>query len=217
MFSTMLACGPYFDENAVAISIFLFLFAKPLAYFCFIQAFRFRVNRPVPMRTSQAFKLTAARAGLGIGLTAAALAVLAASQSAALWSGSWLFLYVERVFSWWIVGQVGAGLAGRRLVGWVIFGTLINAAFDFAMVVGWTSGWGLLPRFGLPENVWPPVLIVTALIGAFIAVLHVVGRRDSLKRQFDSHARCVMCGYDLTGNLSGRCPECGHVLHTAPA
>ena len=24
--------------------------------------------------------------------------------------------------------------------------------------------------------------------------------------------RCVDCGYDLTGNVSGRCPECGQVI-----
>lgn len=28
---------------------------------------------------------------------------------------------------------------------------------------------------------------------------------------------CVECAYDLTGNVSGRCPECGHsILHQLP-
>ncbi len=26
---------------------------------------------------------------------------------------------------------------------------------------------------------------------------------------------CLRCGYDLTGNVSGRCPECGHRISTA--
>ncbi|MBI5765081.1 MAG: hypothetical protein HZA51_16320 [Planctomycetes bacterium] len=28
--------------------------------------------------------------------------------------------------------------------------------------------------------------------------------------------RCRQCGYDLTGNESGRCPECGLIIHTPP-
>ena len=31
------------------------------------------------------------------------------------------------------------------------------------------------------------------------------------------HAHCVKCGYDLTGNLSGRCPECGTPVPPAAA
>jgi hypothetical protein len=200
-----LACGPYLpsSESGMWTSLALFLLVKPLAYFAFIQAFRYRVSRVVPMRFSQAAKLAALRAVLGIGIVGVGAAILLASRSEALLMISWIFLYGERVFSWWLVGSKGAGLRGRRLLGWVISGTCINVAFDVAMV------WGML------EGPMPPVLIVAG-IAVFIAALHVVGRRDSLKRRFASITHCMGCGYDLTGNLSGRCPECGMTIGAAP-
>jgi hypothetical protein len=207
--SLLLACGPYFDETGAAGSLALFLLIKPLAYFAFIQAFRYRVNRPLPMRFSQAIALTAARVGLSIVLVGAWIAVLAAIGSGpghaidgALLVSSWIFLYAERLFSWWLVGARGARLSRRRLICWIISGTLIGTAFDIAMV------WGLI------EGAVPQIFIVL-VIAAFIAALHVVGRRDSVRRRFIASRFCAACTYDLTGNLSGRCPECGHAIGTS--
>jgi len=197
-----LACGPYFDESGAWTSLVLFLLIKPLAYFAFIQAFRYRVSRAIPMRFSQAILLTLARSGLGIALVGGgAWLMLAAGgrESAILVPISWVYLYAERLFSWWLVGWRGAGLRGRRLIGWIISGTLINAAFDFAVIAGLFAGW------------IPPVITV-GCVAVFIALLHVIGRRESLRLRFTSNIRCVSCQYDLTGNLSGRCPECGQVI-----
>jgi hypothetical protein len=47
---------------------------------------------------------------------------------------------------------------------------------------------------------------------AAIWLLHVVGRRASLKMRFTRRPVCLCCGYDLTGNISGRCPECGRAV-----
>ena len=33
-----------------------------------------------------------------------------------------------------------------------------------------------------------------------------------LRRRHHKEGHCRSCGYDLTGNLSGRCPECGTLL-----
>jgi hypothetical protein len=198
-----LACGPLFHDDGLIISLILMLGIKPLAYFAFIQAFRYRVSRPIPMRFGQAVKLALMRAGLGIALVGAAAAVLAMARNDSLWLMSWGYLYAERLFSWWLVGSLGAGIRGRRLVGWVISGTMINAGFDAALVMGIFDGW-----------LWPTVVI--AGIGAFIAALHVVGSRASLKLRFAAGAACRECGYDLTGNLSGRCPECGRAIESAP-
>jgi hypothetical protein len=203
MDSLTLACGPYFDETGFWASVVLFAIVKPLAYFAFIQAFRYRVSRPFPMKFSQAAKLTAMRAGLGIGFTAiGALFFFSLARTGGgdgILAMSWVFLYAERLFSWWLVGWWGAGLRGRRLIGWIISGTLINAAFDAAMVMGLVMG----PL---------PIIAITAGIGMFIAALHVVGRRASLKLRFTRNPVCLSCGYDLTGNLSGRCPECGRAV-----
>lgn len=195
----MLACGPYFNEQGLVGGLVLFLLVKPLAYFAFINAFRYRVSRPIPMRTGQAVVLTAARAGLGVGIIGVGVGVLAVLKNDQLWAWSWLYLYVERISSWWLVGAQGAGLRGRRLVGWIISGTLLNAGFDVAVV------WGLM------EGPAPQVGIV-AMIGMFIIALHVIGRRDSLKARFASLRNCAACHYDLTGNLSGKCPECGREI-----
>lgn len=195
-----LACGPYFAEGALTVSLVIFLVIKPLAYFAFIQAFRYRVSRPIPMRFRQAALLTLERAGLGIGLGALGVGLLWLARSDALWAFSWIYLYAERLFSWWVVGRYGARVRGRRLAGWVISGTMINAAFDVAMVLGLFVGW------------WPPVVIVAA-ITAFIMLLQMFGRRESLRRRFTG--ACHGCGYELTGNLSGVCPECGRAIALA--
>lgn len=52
-----------------------------------------------------------------------------------------------------------------------------------------------------------PLWLSTALL-ASICMLPVV--RGPLRRWRRLHkGLCIHCGYDLTGNLSGRCPECG--------
>ena len=47
--SLTLACGPYISETEFWVSLSIFLFFKPLAYYAFIQAFRYRVSAAIPM------------------------------------------------------------------------------------------------------------------------------------------------------------------------
>ena len=192
------ACGPYIGVDATGfwVSLAVFLLLKPLAYYGFIQAFRFRVSRPIPMTFRQAVRLTVARAGLGILFFAIGAAVVVASRSTTVLAWSWLYLYLGRAIAWFVVGNWGAVLRGRRLVGWVISGTLINAAFDLAVLSG-------------ALEIWVFQAGILLGIGAFIAALHFVGQRASLKARFSNDPFCVKCEYNLTGNLSGRCPECG--------
>ncbi len=49
---------------------------------------------------------------------------------------------------------------------------------------------------------------------AAIAVLSVAFRRHCSNRSA-STGRCPICNYDLTLNVSGRCPECGTPIDTA--
>jgi hypothetical protein len=55
-----------------------------------------------------------------------------------------------------------------------------------------------------------PVLV--ALL-ACVVIVWLVRRRITRNVRRELHDRglptCVACGYDLTGNVSGRCPECG--------
>lgn len=197
----ILACGIYFKEAGLYTSLGVLLLAKPLAYCAFISAFRYRVNDWRPMTGKRVVALAALRAALGlvlVGAGAAAFALLDAQVTVAAWA----FLYGERVFSWWLVGRYGALVRARRLAGWIICGTLLNVAFDAAVVAG--------PLVGP----WGPLVIVgttAMLIGGLMAV----GRRESLRARFPMPGRCGACGYDLTANVSGRCPECGTTRHTA--
>jgi hypothetical protein len=66
------------------------------------------------------------------------------------------------------------------------------------------------PRAAPPLKPWSTVLgvaiwVASGVVGGLV-VLHA-HRRDTQARRA-SH-RCGQCGYDLTGNVSGVCPECG--------
>ena len=54
-----------------------------------------------------------------------------------------------------------------------------------------------------------PLLLPTAALGAGACVLWVPIFRPRARR---GHCRC---GYDLTGNVSGRCPQCGTLVRTS--
>jgi hypothetical protein len=57
-------------------------------------------------------------------------------------------------------------------------------------------------------SLWFPALLALALPAARVA-----RRRNRARRRATLLAagRCPSCGYDLTGNVSGACPECGKV------
>jgi len=52
-----------------------------------------------------------------------------------------------------------------------------------------------------------PLWQIAAALAAY--PIFVMARRDETRRRRRSRGQCVACGYDLTGNLSGVCPECG--------
>lgn len=191
----MLACGPYFNEAGAIASLALLLILKPLSYYAYISAFRYRVSADIPMTVGQCAKLALLRAFLGLALVGGGAWALANySRSSGEFYG-WAYLYLSRIFAWWIVGRI-ARLRGWRMVGWIVGGEAINIAFDLA-VVG-----------GLSVGLWPATIAV-AVIGMFIAILHRLGRRPSLLARFAAYSHCHVCRYNLTGNLSGICPECG--------
>ena len=72
--------------------------------------------------------------------------------------------------------------------------------------------WALLPEVDFS----PPLPYVRFPIHLFLAILVMIViypltpfavRRDRRKRGL-----CVRCGYNLTGNTSGTCPECGQPI-----
>ena len=194
----MLACGPYFETGGIVLSLAIFLLLKPLAYFAFIQAFRFRVAREVPMTMKQAAGLAALRSLVGLVFVGMVWALLALTGNGSLMA-SWILLYLERIAAWWLIGRYAARLFGKRLAAWVIFGMIINVAFDMAVVIG------------LFVNAFVPVVFL-GLILLIIYLMHVTGRRAELQSRFSTYPVCRVCQYNLTGNLSGICPECGTAI-----
>ena len=196
-----LACGPYFSTTGLFVSLFVLLLVKPATYFAFIQAFRYRVTRDLPMSMRQALGLAAARTFIGaalLGGAALAAGLIAKSPLAASPITApllWALLAAERLALWLCLGLY-AGLRTRRLVGWTLSGVCLDLAYDIAIGVTLADQW----------------LIHAAILAAmfvFVALLHRIGRRESLRARFDAGPRCPRCCYDLTGNVSGRCPECG--------
>jgi hypothetical protein len=196
-----LACGPFFSTTGLFVSLFVLLVVKPLTYFAFIQAFRYRVARDVPMSFRRAVMLALARTFIG-----AALIVFVAFAAGLLSSASiapsdyhppilWGLLAAERLALWLCLG-VYAGLRTRRLVGWTISGVCIDLAYDVAVGVTLADQWLLHAA-------------ILAAVTVFLVLLHLIGRRASLRARFDSSPRCTRCAYDLTANVSGVCPECG--------
>jgi len=198
-----LACGPYIDPLALWVIAVIFLLLKPLAYYAFIQAFRYRVSANLPMSFRRAFGLTFARMGFGVAIFGGGWMMTRYVPNDIAVIGTWVYLYGARLAAWWVVGKFGARLRGRRLIGWTISGTLINVTFDVAVV------------FGVFAGPWPASAFVAGIL-AFLVPLHVIGRRASLRARFGAIV-CLRCQYDLTGNLSGICPECGEPVRNAPA
>jgi len=78
-----------------------------------------------------------------------------------------------------------------------------NPPLDYKMAVNARGGGGALITTDVWFLVWLP-----AIAFAIYPVLAFI--RGPLQRwQRRRTGRCVNCGYDLTGNISGVCPECG--------
>jgi len=82
--------------------------------------------------------------------------------------------------------------------------------FDF----GWSMGWEFMEelpliRFSPQLAVRVPLLIPFLIVAIATAYLWERDRRAP-------RGHCVACGYDLTGNTSGVCPECGAPAPSGP-
>jgi len=87
-------------------------------------------------------------------------------------------------------------------------------AVDVTWPAHWDPEWQRRREFLLPYLLWsrdtgnlhlPPWLVLSAF-GALTAFLWWYDRCRVRPGQ------CRRCGYDLTGNVSGRCPECGAAM-----
>ena len=103
----------------------------------------------------------------------------------------------------------------RGLVAWVVvFSTAVAglaAGFNLhagALTVGAVL---VLAAFGVGYMVWHDVNVAR-----FWWWSRQTDRRLSRRRKRLARGLCPGCGYDLTGNLSGVCPECGEARASRP-
>lgn len=71
--------------------------------------------------------------------------------------------------------------------------------------------YGLGPALQLRAPLWAPF----ALTLLFLIVRRIVRSLSTPPLPIGDTQFCAMCAYDLTGNTSGRCPECGHSTGSA--
>lgn len=76
----------------------------------------------------------------------------------------------------------------------------------FSLGIGDGSSWHGVDLFGVSYVEIPLGVPTTAFLCIAGAAL---GARRWLATESSRRGRCQRCGYDLTGNVSGRCPECG--------
>ena len=72
----------------------------------------------------------------------------------------------------------------------------------------WTTYWA--PRVRLPGDYhrWIDIPLWIPLVGSF-AWLFVLWRASSQRKYRRHRGLCIKCGYNLTGNTTSVCPECG--------
>ncbi|HNO80350.1 MAG TPA: hypothetical protein PKN33_20060 [Phycisphaerae bacterium] len=102
--------------------------------------------------------------------------------------------------------SVGASLLSALLTWFltIVFGVLVFAAYyKFTFLIGPSPFYSLIA----PALFLEIVIIFLLLLPIWLAV--IVFRRSRYKNIVTNNEICAQCGYDLTGNESGVCPECG--------
>jgi hypothetical protein len=88
----------------------------------------------------------------------------------------------------------------RRWLGWVLLAYCV--VYGGGLCAAWVFSPTLLFAYG--EALVLPAVISAVAMGCSLALLR--------KPEFPP-GYCRECGYDLTGNVSGVCPECGTPIH----
>ena len=71
----------------------------------------------------------------------------------------------------------------------------------------YSPNWVISRTYGIP--MWAPTILFLAY-----PVLTIVRSPRVRRRHRQRHGLCLYCGYDLRGNMSGACPECGRAFQS---
>ena len=92
---------------------------------------------------------------------------------------------------------------------WMALVMAVILASIFGSVADWLMEWRYGTLIAATEYAWvgTTVGVVGGVLGGLIGWL--LGVHLYQKSVSPPPGSCKKCGYDLTGNVSGRCPECG--------
>lgn len=104
------------------------------------------------------------------------------------------------------------GIAAAVRTKAIIFLIASSVSSVAAVIVGWL-GLVSLVRQG---NV-APLFSISGVLVLLAVTWHLISRRTWLRYDMErrDRSRCRQCGYSLTGNTSGMCPECGTPIPAA--
>lgn len=91
-------------------------------------------------------------------------------------------------------------------------GIRIGLWASLASLAAGSLAYALRVPLRLPEDSTVFVGTGLAMLAGWI-VAFFIERRRRRKRQGRAKRPCINCGYELLGNISGVCPECGEVAH----
>ena len=167
-----------------------------------------------PLITWRTFGAVAAGIGLYLGIVAVSRfhgvfvyvsdVRSVGAEGIALWFVVWVLIY-------------GTAILRRRWAITVALGTAVSVVPVFGGGVCATSAYMADISGGQRPNTTGLLLFIylftrfyPALIGAMAGItLGVTARGATRIMRKLTPGTCPQCGYDLTGNVSGRCPECG--------
>jgi len=128
--------------------------------------------------------------------------------SASIWGDTFHFTFQPREFFNPLGPQVHFDLEADDLLGSLACPTCYVAWHDYS-----TSDGQRVHRYALVVSAWC-FYAVAGAFGLYPAVAFIRGplRRWRHGRYRRRRGLCSRCGYDLTGNVSGICPECGRPI-----
>jgi len=148
------------------------------------------------------------------------LGVTACILIAALWvvSGWWNFGWQTTINGW--ITPVLRLSCGQIWIDWPQPNAIIAGHEGFFVsppYQAFAMNWRLWPTYA--DSGWTRSITIP-LVLPLLAILLVSWRLGVIEERRGCSGRCMQCGYDLTGNVTGLCPECGTATnprpHTAP-
>jgi hypothetical protein len=103
------------------------------------------------------------------------------------------------------------GVPQSVVTAWVLWEVTGSVAVGLSSIGGVMLAWAVVLSLDVRSVHVAPLVVLTGVWNAFVAgaMLYWVARRARVGPRWRGGGVCRECGYDLTGNVSGRCPECG--------